>query len=107
MRISDIIISRSGAMSITEIAKLGKPAIFVPFPFATENHQEYNAKVLENVGAAKIILDKDLNWNLLSNTLNDMLKDNQRLIEMGQKAKKVAIQNVEDRIYEEIKRLVK
>ena len=107
MRISDIIISRSGAMTITEIAKLGKPAIFVPFPFATENHQEYNAKVLENVGAAKIILDKDLNWNLLSNTLNDMLKDNKKLIGMGQKAKKVAIQNVEDRIYEEIKRLVK
>ena len=57
MNLADIIISRSGAMTITEVAITGKPAIFIPFPFATENHQEYNAKVLENVGAAKIILD--------------------------------------------------
>ena len=61
MNLADIIVARSGAMTITEVAKLGKPAIFIPFPFATENHQEYNAKVLANVGAAKIILDKDLN----------------------------------------------
>lgn len=48
MNLADIIISRSGAMTITEVAKTGKPAIFIPFPFATENHQEYNARVLEN-----------------------------------------------------------
>lgn len=107
MRISDIIISRSGAMTITEIAKIGKPAIFIPFPFATENHQEYNAKVLENIGAAKIILDKDLNWNILSNTLNDMLRNNAELIKMGEKAKTVSINNVEERIYEEIMKLIK
>ena len=106
MRISDVIISRSGAMTITEISKMGKPAIFVPFPFATENHQEFNAKVLENVGAAKIILDKDLNWNVLSKTLTEMLKNKDNLIKMGEKAKTVSVQNVEDRIYEEIKRLV-
>ena len=58
MELSDLVVSRSGAMTITEISTIGKPAIFIPFPFATENHQEYNAKVLENVGAAKIILDK-------------------------------------------------
>ena len=52
--------ARSGAMTITEVAKCGKPAIFVPFPYATENHQEYNAKVLANAGAAKIILEKNL-----------------------------------------------
>lgn len=107
MNIADIIVSRSGAMTITEIAKIGKPAIFIPFPFATENHQEYNAKVLENVGAAKIILDKDLNAKSLSTTVEEMLKDKDKLEKMGQNAKKVSVKYVEDKIYEEIEKLVK
>ena len=105
MNLVDIVISRSGAMTITEIAITGKPAIFIPFPFATENHQEYNAKVLENVGAAKIILDKDLNKESLTSVLNEMLKDKKKLIQMGRNAEKVAISNVEDRIYDEIKKI--
>ena len=104
MNLADVIISRSGAMTITEIAKCEKPAIFIPFPFATENHQEYNAKVLKNVGAAEIILDKDLNKQTLTSTLNDMLQDENKLKQMGKNAGKVAIQNVEDKIYEEIKK---
>lgn len=107
MNLADIVISRSGAMTITEIAISGKPAIFVPFPFATENHQEYNARVLAEVGAAKIILDKDLNADILSNTLNEMLKDKNVLLKMGENANKVAIKHVEEKIYEEIKKLVK
>ena len=96
MNIADIIVSRSGAMTITEIAKIGKPAIFIPFPFATENHQEYNAKVLESVGAAKIILDKDLNTQSLSSTIQEMLKDSNKLEKMGQNAKKVSVNYVEE-----------
>lgn len=107
MNLADIIISRSGAMTITEIAITGKPAIFIPFPFATENHQEYNARVLVNQGAAKIILDKDLNESILSSTLNEMLKDKNKLAEMSKNASKVAISDVEGKIYSEIKRLVK
>lgn len=106
MNLADIIISRSGAMTITEIAITGKPAIFIPFPFATENHQEYNARVLVNEGAAKLILDKDLNANILSDTLNEMINDKNKLLEMGKNAEKVAINNVEDKIYDEIKKLV-
>lgn len=107
MNLSDIIISRSGAMTINEIAITGKPAIFIPFPFATENHQEYNARVLVNIGAAKMILDKDLNAESLSKTLNEMLKDKNNLIKMGQNASKVAINNVEEKIYTEIRKLQK
>ena len=107
MNIADIIVSRSGAMTITEIAKIGKPAIFIPFPFATENHQEYNARVLEKVEAAKIILDKDLNAAKLSDTIEEMLKDKAKLEKMGQNAKKVSINNVEDKIYEEIEKVIK
>ncbi len=49
----DVVVARSGAMTITEIARVGKPAIFIPFPFATENHQEYNARVLEKKRSSK------------------------------------------------------
>jgi UDP-N-acetylglucosamine--N-acetylmuramyl-(pentapeptide) pyrophosphoryl-undecaprenol N-acetylglucosamine transferase len=106
MKIADVIVSRSGAMTITEISKLGKPAIFIPFPFATENHQEYNARVLENVGAAKIILDKNLSGEILAKTLENMIKNKEKLAQMGQNAKKAAVYNVEDNIYNEIIKLV-
>lgn len=107
MNLADVIIARSGAMTITEIAKCGKPAIFIPFPFATENHQEYNAKVLEKVGAAKIILDNDLNKTTLTKALNEILGDKTKLIKMGQNATAVSISNVEDKIYKEINSLIK
>ena len=94
-------------MTITEVAITAKPAIFIPFPFATENHQEYNARVLVNANAAKIILDKELNADSLSNTLNEMLKDKNNLLEMGQNAEKIAIKDVEEKIYTEIEKLVK
>lgn len=103
MQISDLVVCRSGAMTITEIALLGKPAIFIPFPFATENHQEYNAKVLQNVGSAQIILDKNLTYTILNNKINDMIKDKENLTRMGEKALSVAKENVEEKIYEEIK----
>ena len=77
-------------------------AEFVPFPFATENHQEYNAKVLENVEAAKIILDRNLNKETLERTLFEMLEDKEKLLKMGQNAGKVSIKDVEEKIYEEI-----
>lgn len=103
MQISDLVVCRSGAMTITEIALLGKPAIFIPFPFATENHQEYNAKVLQNVGSAQIILDKNLTHIVLNNKINNMIKDKEKLTQMGEKALSVAKENVEEKIYEEIK----
>ncbi len=103
MQISDLVVCRSGAMTITEIALLGKPAIFIPFPFATENHQEYNAKVLQNAGSAQIILDKNLTHIVLNNKINNMIKDKEKLTQMGEKALSVAKENVEEKIYEEIK----
>lgn len=106
MNIVDMVVSRSGAMTITEISNVGKPAIFIPFPYATENHQEYNAKVLANVGAAKIILEKNLTSDELNNTINQIVKDKNILKQMGQKANQVSIENVEQKIYEEIKNVL-
>jgi len=106
MNLADLIIARSGAMTITEVSKVGKPAIFIPFPFATENHQEYNAKVLQNVGAAKIILDKDLNKQTLNESILEIIGDKEKMQNMGKNAEKIAINDVEERIYEEIKNIV-
>ena len=102
MNVCDIIIARSGAMTITEIANVGKPAIFIPYPFATENHQEYNARVLEKQHAAKIILDKDLDEEILSETLDKLLNNKDELNIMSNNAKNVCIENVEEKIYKEI-----
>ena len=85
----------------------GKPAIFVPLPNVSNNHQEYNAKVLENVGAAKIILDKNLNSQILNKSINEIIKNREKMLEMGQKTEKIEIKNVEKRIYNEIKSLIK
>ena len=49
---SDLIVSRAGATAISEILYLGKPSILIPYPFAADNHQELNAKVLDNIEAA-------------------------------------------------------
>ncbi len=102
MNVVDLVVCRSGAMTITEISIVGKPAIFIPFPYATENHQEYNAKVLEKVGAARIILDKDLNTNILHQEIENIVVSKKRMKEMGEKAKICAVEHVEDKIYHEI-----
>lgn len=104
MNAVDLLVCRSGAMTITEIATVGVASILVPFPFAAENHQEYNAKALENVGAAKIILDKEMTGDILSKEIENMIKDKDKLKQMGQNAKKIAISDSEEKIYNEIKK---
>ena len=106
MNVADLLVCRSGAMTITEVAMLGKPAIFIPYPYATENHQEYNARVLEKVGAAKIILDKDLNSESLEKTIEEIVRNPNTLKQMGGNATKVAMPNVEEKIYEEIRKVI-
>ena len=103
INVVDLVICRSGAMTITEISIVGKPAIFIPFPHATENHQEYNARVLEKVGAAKIILDKNLDEKVLHREIQKIITNEEILKAMGEKANKVATTGVEDKIYSEIK----
>lgn len=103
----DLVICRSGAMTITEISIVEKPAIFIPLPNVSNNHQEYNARVLEKVGAAKVILEKDLTAINLNNEIQKIIKDEKVTKQMGENASKIAIKNVEDKIYNEIKELVR
>ncbi len=102
----DLVVCRSGAMTITEIATVGKPAIFIPFPFATENHQEYNARVLADKKAAKIILDKNLTAERLNKEIENLIRYPHKMKEMGIIAEKNAKKDVEKHIYEEIKNVL-
>ncbi len=105
MNAVDILVCRSGATTITEITKLGKPAILVPLPNVSHNHQYYNAEVLSNVNAAKIIENDKLNSEDLNKMIEEMLEKG-LLNEMGNNAKKIAISNIEDRIYKEVQLLL-
>ena len=107
MNISDVIVSRSGAMTITEIANVGKPSILVPLPNVSNNHQLYNAKVLENVGAAKIILNSDLTAEKLDLEINNIVLYPQVMEKMGLNAKKIEAKDVEEKIYNEIVKVVR
>lgn len=105
--ISDVIVARSGAMTITEISVLSKPSILIPLPNVSNDHQMYNAKVLEKVGAAKIIENNSLNGTLLNEEINKIILDKEKCLTMGKQANLVSNKNVEDKIYKEIKKLVK
>ena len=107
MNVSDVILARSGAMTITEISNLGKPSILIPLPNVSHNHQLYNAKVLESIGAAKIILNDELEAKKLSEEIEDIILNKNKLEEMSKKALEKSTTNVEEKIYEEIKKLVK
>ena len=106
MSVADLIVCRSGAMTITEVSISGRPAIFVPLSFAAENHQEYNAKVLVKENAAKIIHDNEINGEALNNLINETIKDKEKLKEMGNNARKIVMKDVENKIYNEVKRLL-
>ena len=102
MNVVDVIVARSGAMTITEIANLGKPSILVPLPNVSHDHQLYNAKVLQNIGAADIILDNELTGEKLNTNIEKIVLDQNKCKEMGEKALTVATDDVENKIYAQI-----
>lgn len=98
-----VMVSRAGASSSAEIASLGKPSILVPYPFATDNHQEVNAKAFEEAGAAVLILDSECTGSRLLEELRAMLADAPRLKRMGEAAralaKPVAVETIVETIF--------
>lgn len=99
---ADLIISRAGAMTITELTEIGRPAILVPYPAAAENHQYYNAMTLVNENAAVLIEDKELTKSRLVNEVSKLYSDRARLGLMEDNAKKMRKSNAADLILKEI-----
>jgi UDP-N-acetylglucosamine--N-acetylmuramyl-(pentapeptide) pyrophosphoryl-undecaprenol N-acetylglucosamine transferase len=79
---ADLILCRAGAMTLAEIARCGLPAILVPYPYATANHQEWNAHSLVAAGAAELILDRELTGKRLAERVSKLLKEPERLDRM-------------------------
>jgi UDP-N-acetylglucosamine--N-acetylmuramyl-(pentapeptide) pyrophosphoryl-undecaprenol N-acetylglucosamine transferase len=99
--VADIIISRAGATMLSEIAVCGKPAILVPYPYATDNHQEKNARALQKLGASELILDSELTSDAVIKILSS-LKGSKKLSSMSQAMKKSRPQGVEKNIARKI-----
>ena len=87
---ADLILCRSGASTVAEITAAGKPAVFVPFPRAADDHQRVNAQALERAGAAVVAEETRLERVWLADTLAALLADPGRLQRMSQAARKLA-----------------
>jgi UDP-N-acetylglucosamine--N-acetylmuramyl-(pentapeptide) pyrophosphoryl-undecaprenol N-acetylglucosamine transferase len=80
---ADLVVCRAGATTIAELIALGKPALLVPYPFATNDHQQGNAEEVVRVGGARLILDRDLTGHRLALELQELLDDATTLAAMG------------------------
>lgn len=107
MAAADLIMCRGGASTLSEITALGKPAIIVPSPNVSANHQEKNARELEKVGGAVVIVEKDCSAKLLYETAKNILEDKDKLKKMSEALNSVAILDATQRIYTEICKLCK
>ncbi len=87
---ADLLVCRSGASTVAEITAAGKPAIFVPFPRAADNHQNVNARALERTGAAIVVEESNLEAAYLVDTIATVLGDPNRLETMSAAAKSLA-----------------
>jgi UDP-N-acetylglucosamine--N-acetylmuramyl-(pentapeptide) pyrophosphoryl-undecaprenol N-acetylglucosamine transferase len=107
MAAADVVISRAGAITLCELQALGKPAILIPSPNVTNNHQYHNAKALADRGAAILIEEKDLSGQRLFDEIRALLADPERLHSMQEKAREMAICDSAQRIYDIVTELVR
>jgi UDP-N-acetylglucosamine--N-acetylmuramyl-(pentapeptide) pyrophosphoryl-undecaprenol N-acetylglucosamine transferase len=87
---ADLVVCRSGASTVAEITAAGKPAIFIPFPQAADDHQRRNAETIVNAGAAVLLPQAELTPERLAQTVTDLLSSPARLKEMSEKARALA-----------------
>ncbi len=85
--VADVIVCRAGAMTVSEVAATGVPAIFVPYPYATDNHQRLNAEEMVDRGAALMILDAELDGDRLAAELQTLIRDPIRRRRMASSAR--------------------
>lgn len=99
MAAADLVVSRAGAITVSEIAALSKPSILIPSPNVVRNHQEQNAREFEQNGAAALILENELDADKLYNKIMSIIKDEAVLNNMSANLKKIARTDALERIY--------
>jgi UDP-N-acetylglucosamine--N-acetylmuramyl-(pentapeptide) pyrophosphoryl-undecaprenol N-acetylglucosamine transferase len=99
---ADLVVSRAGAMTIGELAAVGRAAILVPFAAATNNHQEVNARVVEKAGGAIVVTERELTPERLASAITEIISNPARTTQMGSAARMLAApratQNIVDLI---------
>lgn len=102
MAASDLVICRAGAITLAELAILGKPAILIPSPNVTNNHQYKNAVAVSAGGGAVVISESELTPEVLADRIEELIFDKDRLHKMSDAMKKLAISDSLDKIYNEV-----
>ncbi|WYL92986.1 MAG: undecaprenyldiphospho-muramoylpentapeptide beta-N-acetylglucosaminyltransferase [Gloeotrichia echinulata IR180] len=106
LRRANLAISRSGAGSLTELAVCGTPAILIPYPFAAEDHQTYNAQEFTKVGAALTFKQSELTAEILLHQVLNLLQSPDELTKMGEAAKAIAIPDSADKLAQLLREVV-
>jgi UDP-N-acetylglucosamine--N-acetylmuramyl-(pentapeptide) pyrophosphoryl-undecaprenol N-acetylglucosamine transferase len=106
LRRANLAITRSGAGSLTELAVCGVPAIMIPFPFAAEDHQSYNAKVFTSAGAGLSFKQSELTADILGTTVLRLLESKEELHKMSQAAKAIAVPDSAEKLAQLVRSLI-
>ena len=107
LRAADLVLCRAGASTISELTALGVPAVIVPSPYVTNNHQEKNARVLEAAGAAVVVLEQDSSGQALFQAACGILHDESRRTAMAAAMASLGIRDAAERIYQTILEICK
>ena len=102
----DLVITRCGASTLTELEAVGRGAILIPSPIVAENHQYHNGMVLQNAGAGFVYEEKVLKENTVINKVAELTDEPSKLAELSAKASSLYITDTNDRIYETIRPLI-
>ena len=104
MAAADLVVSRSGAITVSEIAALGKASILIPSPNVVRNHQEQNARAFEEKGAAALICEADLSPDVLYNKICELADNKDAILKMEKNVKEMATPDALDKLYETVKK---
>ena len=107
MKSADLIITRAGASTLSEIISLNIPSILIPSPYVSNNHQYYNALDLVNMGVAILLEEKNLNPETIQISINELMNNPEKYKKMKNNLKKISDSKAADIIYDNIKGLLK
>ena len=103
---ADLVICRAGAITLSELQVQGRASILIPSPNVAENHQFHNAMALVNRNAAAILEEKDLSGETLRKLVEDLFHDADTIPTLSANARKMAITDANDRIYQLIREVL-
>ena len=104
---ADLVLCRGGASTVSELTALGKPAVMVPSPYVTNNHQEKNCRILERHGGAVVMLEPELSGEALYETARDILADGDKRRAMSEGMLSLGIRDATQRLYETVMEICK